>query len=128
VLSNGIRHDVKEVSAKVKTHLHNNKKVYIAGASCLVAGMLIAPKQVVIVDALKGIQWKSPAANEVIAQLIRRGHPGNIVKCIETGIPYASQNQAAQQNGIDPSIMSRHLNGHLENAGGKHFKLLGEAR
>lgn len=42
------------------------------------AGYIAAPKQISVIAQYKPVA----SAPEVIQQLIRRGHPGNIIKCV----------------------------------------------
>lgn len=118
---------VTDVKDKIVTHVKDHKWIYIAGAGSFVAGVLVAPKQIVIVDALKGIQWRSPAANTVTAVLARRGHPGYIIQCNETGETFASIARAAEAYGINRPNLTSHLNGRLDQVGGHTFTNLGEA-
>jgi hypothetical protein len=116
-----------EVKDKIVAHVKENKWAYLAGGAGLIGGVLIAPKQIVIVDALKGLQWKSPAANTVTAVLARRGQPGYIIKCNETGEVFASQNRAAQAMDVNPAHLSQHLQGRWPAVKGYTFERLGEA-
>lgn len=119
---------VTDVKDKIVTHVKDHKWIYIAGAGSFVAGVLVAPKQIVIVDALKGIQWRSPAANTVTAVLARRGHPGYIIQCNETGEVFASIQRAAEAMNISRPNLSAHLNGRLDQVSGHTFTKLGEAK
>jgi hypothetical protein len=42
----------------------------------------------------------------------KQGPPSYVIRCIETGEIFTSQAEACRQLGIDPSRLSRHLNGH----------------
>lgn len=61
--------------------------------------------------------------NEILS---RRGHPGNAVKCEETGEIFASQNRAADATGVSHSALSHHLNDGTALPNGLHFTKLGE--
>lgn len=111
---------------RVKKHLKENKQVYLVGAGCLATGYFLRPQVVNIVDVCN-LKYKSPTTNVVVTNVIRRGHPGNIIRCIDTGEVFASQRRAAQALGIHPYELYRHLSGHLETAGGHIFENLGEA-
>lgn len=117
---------------KIKTHLQENKEIYVAAAvgaglgAAAVAATLLLKKQVVIVDSFK-IQWKSNTTNHVVTTLVRRGHPGYLVRCLQTGEVFASQNRAAAAMGINRGDLSSHLNGKYASAGGYVFERLGEA-
>jgi len=51
-----------------------------------------------------------------------RGHPGYLVRCLETGITFATQADAAKSVGASPQNMSSHLNGRFSDVYGLHFK------
>lgn len=111
-------------------HVKENRTAYIVGGVCFAAGAAgsaLLLHQSVIVDSFK-FQWKTVTHNEVTTVLARRGHPGNIIKCNETGELFSSQNRAADLLGINPAILSQHLNGKLASANGHTFTKLGEAR
>lgn len=115
---------------KVKTHFRENKNVYV-GTTCgiivgAVAYAFVGPKSIQIVDNFN-IKYRSPTSNLVITQLVRRGHPGNLVLCKETGEVFASQNRAADAMGINKFELSEHVRGLRDSAGGKTFEKLGEA-
>jgi hypothetical protein len=42
----------------------------------------------------------------------KQGPPSYVIRCIETGDIFTSQAEACAQLGINPSRLSRHLNGH----------------
>jgi hypothetical protein len=65
--------------------------------------------------------------NIIVTDLSRRGHPGNLVLCNETGEVFASQNRAAQAMGINASELSKNIRGLVSDAGGFTFTKLGEA-
>ena len=121
---------MKQQIEKIKNHVQENKKVYIVGAGCLVVGavggVLCSQGGVQIVDSLKItlINWKSPHVS--MTTLVRRGHPGNTIRCIQTGELFASQERAALANSVNSSGLSRHLNGQNLHAGGLTFEKLGE--
>ena len=54
-----------------------------------------------------------------------RGHPGYIVRCVETGLLYLSQKSAAEELNIPAWLMSDHLNGKLPDAHGWHLERVG---
>lgn len=51
-----------------------------------------------------------------------RGHPGFRVRNLDFGIEFDTQGQAARAFGIPQNVVSKHLNGHLPDAYGKHFE------
>jgi hypothetical protein len=78
------------------------------------------------IDAFK-IQYKSPTTNVVTTNLTRRGHPGYIVKCLETGEMFASQRRAAEALGVNRYELYKQLQDIVPTAGGYTFKKMGEA-
>ena len=112
---------------QVKQHFRENKKTYLVGVGSALVGAAVMGRGAQIVDGFKlvHVQWKSPNVYNVA--LTRRGHPGFIVKCIETGETFASQGRAAEACGISSAALSQHLNGMKAHAQGLHFERLGEA-
>ena len=125
---------------KLKKHFRDNKKVYIAvgitaavvgtGAYILYANHKascgVAQQMVHDISAGGDVQIAGRDVVNVVEGLAKRGHAGNVVRCIETGEIFASQNRAASLFGGDSITMSQHLNGVLENFKGFHFERLGE--
>jgi hypothetical protein len=122
----------------VKTHFKENKKLYIGigiGVAVGVTATVVLAKMDVInvTDSFKlelgTIKYKSPTTtnNIVVTELARRGHPGNMIMCNETGEVFASQARAASANSVNPASLSKHLSGKLDNVKGLTFSNLGEA-
>ena len=117
---------------KTKQHISKHKIVYVAVGSAVVAATITAValchvKQIVITDAFN-ISWKPTKINNVTTVLERRGHPGNMIRCNQTGELFASQGRAAAVNGISASGLSKHLAGEYANIKGLSFTNLGEAQ
>lgn len=118
---------------KVKQHFKDNGKIYLIGASCAILGAVATivvsySKAEASVDVVnQGIFYKSPVTNNIITVLERRGHPGNVIRCIETGEVFASQGRTASLLDIDPSALSKHLRGKSPHVNGLTFENLGEA-
>lgn len=119
-----------EKTSKIRMHFRENKKVYIGTACGVVVGVVAyaigGPKSIQIVDNFN-LKYKSPTSTQVIAMLERRGHPGNVIRCVETGEPFASQNRAAAATGVNAGALSQHLSGLKESVKGLHFVKEGEA-
>lgn len=117
-----------------KQHIHENYKVYIAAGVGLVVGAaavyLAGDNQSVTVDSWKIelFKWKSPTTNNVETVMVRRGHPGNTIRCNETGELFASQNRAAAVMGISAPRLSEHLSGKNPHVDGYTFTNLGETQ
>ena len=118
---------------KVKGHFKRNKDTYIVGGACLTAGVVIGvvvSKSVRsesddVITNVKGIFIKSPVTTNV--HLERRGHPGNVIRCNETGEIFASQRRAAEVMGISRMALSNQLSGKVDSVKGYTFEKLGEA-
>lgn len=84
----------------VKNHVRENKKVYIAVG----VGIVIGAVSVTVIHSPKIVQTAvthgdhSPIIQ--IAQPIRRGHPGFVVRIKETGEVVASKRRAAEMLGV----------------------------
>jgi hypothetical protein len=95
---------------KVKTHVQTNKRTYITGAGCFVAGGVIFSKRPELkqtVDAFK-FQWKSPTTNVVSQELTRRGHPGFKTRNNVTGETAAS---IARMDAVSRTFVKNHMVG-----------------
>lgn len=129
---------------KVKEHFKRNKKVYLGlgvdvGIGVLIggvgAGTAMYLKKAPEVDntnilqnqALLNIKPNIEQHNNYITQLVRRGHPGNVVRCVETGEEFASQSRAAELLGISRQAIGECLKGKREHIKGLHFELVGDA-
>lgn len=110
---------------KVKEHFKKYGKLYLGVGIGVVVGGLVFNKEIVItIIKNKG----NNNINTVTTNLARRGHPGNIVKCLETGEVFASQNRAAEALGLSKSAVSDQLRGIINDAKGYTFETLGEAQ
>jgi len=67
--------------------------------------------------------------NNVVSVVERegRGHPGYIVRCIETGDMFLSQKEVAKAYNCPDSILSMHLRGKIPDFAGHHFERVGIA-
>lgn len=117
---------------RIVNHLKEHKTTYICAAAGAVAGAAVgvavgvslkSPEAVV---ETKGIFYKSPVN---ITQIVeRRGHPGYVVMCNETGEQFASIRRAADLLGLTRRDISKHLNGLVPDVKGLTFTLIGEAQ
>ena len=128
------REQIKAKFNEVKESIKQNKTAYIAGTVGVAIGVgatLLATHngdqfntiaQSVIVNRSKAKHI------EIYQQMLeRRGHPGNMILCNETGEIFASQNRAAAANELSASLLSQHLAGKFPTAKGMTFTDLGEA-
>jgi DNA endonuclease I-HmuI-like, NUMOD-like domain len=104
---------------KIKVHFRKNQKLYLGiGIGVLIT--LAIRRPVSIAPIFNN-------TNAVITDLSRRGHPGKIVRCNETGEVFASISRGAEVMGINRPNLTSHLNGRLPHANGYTFEVLGEA-
>jgi hypothetical protein len=105
----------------IKGHFQRNGKLYIGLGAGALAVVMLTNRDSVRVYVLGH-------HNTVTTILERRGHPGFMVRCKETGEVWASQNRAAACMNISESELSKHLNGLTNHVKGKTFERLGEAK
>ena len=125
----------------VKDHLRRNQKTYIVGGVCLLAGFTCAvmrkntghwlywtpsPDKAQVFSLLN---FKGVNTVNVVNTIERqgRGHPGYIVRCLETGELFEAQKVAADVLGISEKNIGRQIAGKLEHANGYHFERVGIA-
>lgn len=137
--SNTLEVDIDEV----RSHFRRNKNTYLAiGAGIGLAGItyLVMKSSVPVtptipntmdghdvVNVLPRASSFAKQTNNITTVLIRRGHPGTMVLCKETGEVFGSIARAAEANGINRPNLSSHLAGRLPHVGGLTFEKLGEA-
>jgi len=122
---------------RVKKHIKDNKKTYVVvGVTttlAFIAGVVIGHRDSIIATITSNGNHNNTIVGKVKhvtimqAELERRGHPGNVVLCNETGELFASQNRAATLLDINPARLSEHLNGQRNQVKGLTFQTLGEA-
>jgi hypothetical protein len=121
---------------EVKAHIRTHRQKYIFAGSCVLSAAagagamkVLGAEQIAIVDSIKLtlLSWKSPTTNTITQLLVRRGHPGNVVQCLETGEVFASQNAAAVSMGLNPGEVSKQVRGLIPDVRGHTFMMLGEA-
>ena len=122
----------KERYEAVKDHVKKHKGAYIGVGLGVLVGLVtgaLATRQIKISQSANnvGFVWKPTNNLEQNILLVRRGHPGNIIKCLETGETFASQNRTAEAMGLNASELSEHVRGLRGDVGGYHFEKIGEA-
>lgn len=117
---------------RVVNHLKEHKTTYICAAAGAVVGAAVgvvvgsSMKSPEAVVETKGIFYKSPVN---ITQIVeRRGHPGYVIMCNETGEQFASIRRTAKLLGLNPSHISEHLKDLRPDVKGLTFTLIGEAQ
>ena len=129
------------MNEKLKGHFKKHYRIYVLAGTILISvsvGILVGKNvntrkmikiigdgAVSLIDSQIDTAMISPTVN---IHLERRGHPGYLVQCLETGEVFASQNRAADVFGLSASRISDHLNGRTSDLGGLHFQRLGEAQ
>lgn len=134
---------MNEKLEKIKAHVIKHKTVYVsvavgvasAGITCLImrgrhADMLSVsdgPEKVTVRPF--SFNFFAKESGNIVTAIHRdgRGNPGYITRCLETGQLFTTQGEAARAFELSPSILSDHLSGKIENAGGFHFERLGVA-
>jgi hypothetical protein len=118
----------------IKEHISRHKVAYSFGSGFIVAGITfcimrgVASQPIsrgIAVTAERGIAvlGKKVVMNNVsYISAHRQGPPSWVVRCLETGHIFSSQNSAALEMGILKSDLSQHLNGVKDHANGFHFE------
>jgi hypothetical protein len=117
------KHRVKATYARVKKHVRKNETAYMTGAlvgtavvTFVVTRRVYGPnaflaKKIVIKDTVM-----------IFSTFGRdQGPPSWVIRCVETKSIFTSQIHAARAMGLDPSSISRHLNGMKDHVNGYHF-------
>ena len=116
---------------RIKNHLVENKKVYIAAVAGAVMGgivVLMIIKYRRLPSEINVTRILSPGDENIMKVFINPlGDPGNVVQCVETGTVYASQGQAARELGVTATNIGNHLHGKISDIKGLHFIILGKA-
>jgi hypothetical protein len=121
---------------KFKTHMKENKRAYISGGICFLAGVgatavaLCRKDGEVTVgdqDITQILSWRPEAHQHLEVWIEALGDPGNIIQDTTTGTIYASQGQAARELGLNRSRISQHLHGKNDEVEGHTFEKLGKA-
>lgn len=119
----------QKFKSNVKTHFRENKEAYIYSIVGAVTGAVVGTlvNEVGMKDSVAVSNTNAPSQKVLFGDaimynyntvLVSRDNPSIPVRCIDTGEVFASQNRAAQANGLDSSDLSRHLRG----VGGDHVK------
>jgi len=103
---------------EIKTHISENKKFYIGLGIGVLVGVAITPKVI-------QVMYKSPGSTQSV---VRRMHPGNVIKCNETGEIFASERRAADLLGLSRTTLGQHLKGNQNAVNGLTFTKIGEAQ
>ena len=129
---------------RLKEHFRKNKVIYSCGLTAFgVAGItytLMRGRHASVQRVLDGSDLLSESitvrplsfftnrnTNNIVNVIERegRGHPGYLVRCIETGEGWISQIKAADAANTYPSVMSGHLTGKIPDVHGLHYERIG---
>jgi hypothetical protein len=123
-----------------KAHVVRHKVVYLMGSYVTVAGITcLIMRGRISTLALRGVEesivryaaldirplsFFSKQTINIVSVIERdgRGHPGYLTKCIENGILFSTQGEAARSVGSNSTAMSRHLTGNLPHLNNHHFE------
>lgn len=120
----------KTVGQKVKGHFEKHKIKYIVGGTCLVAGgavgVYLGNKGIINVQLVNtGEVTQVQNIDKSVNILSRRGHAGDVIRCLETGETFASQKRAAEVYGVNQGDISKHLKGKKDSVKGMTFEKVG---
>ncbi len=122
---------MKQRIEKIKNHVRENKETYINGVICLITVTAASYIAFHSDDETISVNGTINGDNNTLVQtvtLVKRGHPGNVILCNETGEKFASQNRAAAAMGLNPSEVSKQVRGLIPDVKGYTFTNLGEAQ
>lgn len=114
---------------KIRTHISENKKAYIIGASGVAVGAVATlgvfyGRNIVINDSLN-VSVNSPKTN-IVVQMVRPGPKSHAIQCVETQEVWPSIRQAAESLGIDRGSLGKHLKGEFSDVAGLSFTKVAE--
>ena len=122
---------------EIKEHFARNKQLYLGlGIGLAVgagAGAGVTAYRSMSLNAsvrmIAPVSWKPHLENNqiIVQSLERRGHPGFVVRCNETGETFASIRRAAEMLNVSRTHIANHLKGDRNQVGGYTFTKLGEA-
>lgn len=132
--------EVKDYVDGVKEHIKRHKVAYSCGVTAVVtAGITCLIMKGRHAELLSGSDTAensvfvrpfnlfSNRCNVNVVNVLERegrGHPGYIVRCLETGTEFFSQKKAASNENVSDAIMSLHLRGKIDDINGYHFERL----
>ncbi len=110
---------------KIGQHLKDHWKYYAIGLGGVGVG-LVASNRIQVANSFN-IIFKSQVNQIAIQSLARRGHPGSVTQCVETGERAASINRMAEIMSLPATSIKNQLAGRTPDVKGYTFKILGEA-
>ena len=117
----------KTVAQKVKGHFKKHKVKYIVGGTCAATGLAVGAylgnKGIINIQLVNtGHVEQHLTIDKSVNILSRRGHAGDVIRCLETGETFASQKRASEVYGVNQGDISKHLKGKKDNVKGLTFE------
>lgn len=118
---------------RVKNHFRENWKYYAIGGACLLVGSVVTygvtrqqALSKVSVDPKVDVKynWKPNVTQNVIVTFEERSNLSKPVHLVGTDRYFNSQSEAAKQLGISKALLSKHLNGSIDDVNGLRFEWL----
>ena len=112
---------------KIKQHLQNNQTVYVVGATCLAVGGVVGMVATGRVDGpllAKQINILTHKPAQTVIQFVEHSTPSRPVHLVGTQKYWDSVSAAARDMGLDRSLISKNVNGHIPNVKGSIFELV----
>ena len=112
---------------KIKTHMSENKKVYVGVGVGLVVGAAVATvafnNKPEVAQKIKqvAIGYRN---NQVLVNFVERSTPSKPVHLEGTNLYFDSINEAARKTGHSVSMISRNVNGYISDVKGDVFTLV----
>lgn len=123
---------MREKLERIKAHLREHQTVYIVGGVLFVSGVAVgvicSSNSAQSVTTKVFGNWKSSVTvnNIIEQQLVRRGHPGFKIRCVQTGEEFASISRAAKMLDVSRKGIQDYLKGEASDVKGLTFQNLGE--
>lgn len=115
---------------KIKQHVKDNKKVYIASAGALavgvIGGILVSTRSNFgsqIMQTVNQIGFRN-TANPTIINFVENSTPSRPVHLVGTDLYFNSISDASRKTGHSLSTLSKHINGKIPDVKGDVFELL----
>lgn len=117
---------------RFRNHLEKNKTVYIVGATCLAAGVVVGAALVRTGDVFNisaagdnnQIVAKAKTVNQVMVEMVERSTASKPVHLVGTNLYFSSIGEAARATGHHFSMISKNVNGHVTDLKGDVFEFL----
>lgn len=115
---------------RIVNHLKEHKTTYICAAAGAVAGAAVG---------VVAVSLRSPKMPEINVPIVNNntpvfnnvntnnmgGYSTKMVECVETGQIWKTVKDAAAAAGVDPAVMSKHLNGRQRDIFDLHYTIIG---